>query len=194
MNKIVKTAKISLAAVMMASLGLVSIPAATAQPSANTSTSESQAYQHDAKQGDKDKQAKERLEKLKGTQSQKEIDKIVASDDPATVLIDVATGNVTAAELKDSNAIQPLTYQVGPGCTTTSVCVIGNTYYGFAEPGVISGTWSGAYTFQTGVWTTSLGYKPSTFAAPIYTAFIGPGKTGFFSDGRSVTLTRVSIR
>lgn len=194
MNKMSKVAMTSLAAAMMAGLGLTSLPAATAQPTPSTAAAESQVQQHKDKQQEKEAPARKKLEKLNGTQSQKEIDRIAASDEPATVLIDTETGKVVAAELQDPNTIQPLTYQLGPGCTTTSVCVIGTTYYGFEGGGApVSGNWPGARTYQTGIWTTSLGYKTSAFAAPIYTPFLGPGKTAFFSNNQTVTVTRVSI-
>lgn len=59
------------------------------------------------------------LERLGQTQRRAEIDALVDGTEPVRLLVDATTGRVEAAARVDARALSP----VGPGCTTTSVCM-----------------------------------------------------------------------
>lgn len=101
------------------------------------------------------------LEAIAGTQTPQEIDAIASSGEAVQILVDSATGEVLAA-LEPEQVMSPFALSpVGPGCTTTSLCMrtTSNVPYGYTGSGSLNGTWgsinkvtpgnvSGAFTWN----------------------------------------------
>jgi hypothetical protein len=83
---------------------------------------------------------------LDGQQSVQDIDRIVESGLPATVLVDADTGETVAAIAK-ARALS----LVGPGCSASSLCMsTGSIPYGFTGTGARTGSWKSIRTVKAG--------------------------------------------
>lgn len=106
-----------------------------------------------------------------------------------TYTVDPATGEILSITNKPINSRISI---VGPGCSTTSVCLYptSGVYYGFQYSGILNGSWPGRKGYYTGNWTTQLKwiYGGSTVTGLV----IPPKVTVLFSNG-SLTVTQVRI-
>jgi len=93
------------------------------------------------------------LERLSETQSRAEIDALVDSTVPVSLLVDAETGTVQAAAPISTRALTP----IGPGCTADSVCMRTNTGvpYGLSGSGTKTGSWKKVLRISSGDRTTS---------------------------------------
>jgi len=93
------------------------------------------------------------LRALSNAQSREAIDALLGGDDPVSLYVDARTGEVLAAEAVADRALNP----IGPGCTSTSVCMrsITGTPYGLAGSGTRTGSWKKIISYSTGDRRTS---------------------------------------
>lgn len=103
--------------------------------------------------------------------------------------VDPATGEILSITNKPINSRISI---VGPGCSSTSVCLYptSGVYYGFQYSGILNGSWPSRKGYYTGNWTTQLKwiYGGSTVTGLV----IPPKVTVLFSNG-SLTVTQVRI-
>lgn len=86
-----------------------------------------------------------KLENLSNEQTAQDIATIMASGGHIEVLVDSATGRELAALKAGPDGIAPFALSpVGPGCTTTSLCMstANSIFYGFTGTGALGGSWS----------------------------------------------------
>ena len=105
------------------------------------------------------------LQELVGTQTEAEIQAIQKSGSPAELLFDSATGEYIAARFA-ADDVSPLAITpVGPGCTTTSVCMLvgGQISYGFTGTGTLNGTWNSVTRAAAGSLTTHFLYAGGVY-------------------------------
>ncbi|MFJ4074420.1 hypothetical protein [Curtobacterium sp. NPDC089991] len=93
------------------------------------------------------------LTDLRGTQSHAEIDAVMQGAAPVEALADPDTGDILAAMSVRSRALTP----VGPGCTSTSACMLRSSGgpYGLTGTGTKTGTWRGVTGVKSGSRRTS---------------------------------------
>ncbi|WFR66293.1 hypothetical protein P9139_15515 [Curtobacterium flaccumfaciens] len=103
--------------------------------------------------GDELGPSKRTLEQLSEVQTRAEIDALVDSTVPVRLLVDAATGRVEAAVPISARALTP----VGPGCTSTSVCMKTNSGvpYGLTGSGTKTGSWKKIIRISSGDRRTS---------------------------------------
>lgn len=92
------------------------------------------------------------LEDLSKTQTDDEIENIIAAGGPVELLVETETGEVLAA-LNPSTVLSPFAITpVGPGCSTTSLCMTNtsNIPYGYQGTGSLNGTWASTKQYKTG--------------------------------------------
>jgi hypothetical protein len=91
----------------------------------------------------------DQLEKLVGTQSEEEIEAIENLPGPVQLLVDSETGQTLAAIPEQITLSRAITI-VGPGCSTTSMCVKNSVPNGYQGTGSLSGSWKGVTQVATG--------------------------------------------
>jgi hypothetical protein len=92
----------------------------------------------------------EMLWSLAGSQSQEEIDRIANSGHKVQLLVDPKAGKILAAIDTESTFTPSALTRLGPGCTTTSLCMLNSVPNGYIGTGSLSGTWSSVYRYSTG--------------------------------------------
>ncbi|GGK87603.1 hypothetical protein JOE58_001049 [Curtobacterium luteum] len=101
------------------------------------------------------------LRALSTTQSRAEIDALVSGTDPVSLYVDAATGEVLAAAPAPDSTVTGVHTRaltpIGPGCTSTSVCMrsISGTPYGLTGTGTRTGTWKKIISYSSGDRETS---------------------------------------
>ncbi|MEN2741620.1 hypothetical protein ABCS02_27870 [Microbacterium sp. X-17] len=91
----------------------------------------------------------DQLEKLVGTQSEEEIEAIENLPGPVQLLVDSETGETLAAIPEQITLSRALTL-VGPGCSTTSMCLKNSVPNGYQGTGSLSGSWKRVPQVATG--------------------------------------------
>lgn len=92
------------------------------------------------------------LELLANYQSAREIARILRSPGEVEILVDSDTGDVLSAVELDGLILPFALSPLGPGCTTTSLCMTATTNvpYGYTGTGTLSLTWSSIKQVKTG--------------------------------------------
>jgi len=108
-----------------------------------------------------------------------------------TIVVDSATGQIIDSyATATGSGLSPLTVPVGPGCTTTSLCLQGSgAPYGFTGAGQLSVNVPNRTSYYTGNWAVQLQWNAGS--GTVTGAPVGPGVTALFTG--SVTVTRVSL-
>lgn len=127
------------------------------------------------------------------TQDIEQLDNTVSTVVPNTgtfYTVDAATGDILSITSKPP--INTRISIVGPGCSSTSVCLYptSGVYYGFQYSGILNGSWPGRKGYFSGNWTTQLKwiYGGSTVTGQV----IPPQVTVLFSTS-NLTVTQVRI-
>lgn len=92
----------------------------------------------------------EMLWSLAGSQSEEEIDRIENSGHKVQLLVDPEAGKILAAIDTESTVTPSALTPVGPGCSTTSLCMLNGVPNGYTGTGSLYGTWSNVYQYATG--------------------------------------------
>lgn len=134
----------------MATVGLAAaFLAAGLTTSAQASTVEGLA-QEDAVLTQQHTDYAQELVDLAGIQTAEEIEVISASERPKELLVDGSTGKtISAIEVEAGTAPLALS-PLSPGCSTTSLCMLGAYPYGYVGTGVKTGSWKNITRVQTG--------------------------------------------
>lgn len=109
-----------------------------------------------------------------------------------TYLIDANTGKILSKELTKPAVSTNRISVVGPGCSSTSVCLRSSSvpYYGYQYAGTLAVNVSNRTSYFTGSWTTRLKWVTSNGAA-VTGAIVPPGTTALLTG--SVTVREVRI-
>lgn len=92
----------------------------------------------------------EMLWSLVGSQSEEEIDRIANSGHKVQLLLDPDAGKILAAIDTESTVTPNALTRLGPGCSTTSLCMLNSYPNGYIGTGSLYGTWSSVYRYATG--------------------------------------------
>jgi hypothetical protein len=74
---------------------------------------------------------------------------LLESDAPATVLMDANSGEILAVKEGIAPSIESRITELGPGCSTTSLCLHGKYKVGFQGAGTKYGSWGGIHGVMT---------------------------------------------
>jgi len=92
----------------------------------------------------------EMLWSLAGSQSEEEIDRIANSGHKVQLLLDPKAGKILAA-IDTERTFTPSAFtRLGPGCSTTSLCMLNAYPNGYIGTGSLSGNWPSVYRYATG--------------------------------------------
>lgn len=168
------------AAFVLAAVFAVSVPAFAAPDSASL-TAVSAAPQTTSAGLD----YRAQLEAIASTQSPEQIAAIASSGGHVEILVDSGTGRILAA-VKPATAVTPFVLSpIGPGCTTTSLCMTTTTNipYGCSGSGSLTGTWSSIIRVTPGNVSGSFDWNGlrNSFAAGVVVNLTSP-----------VTVTRIA--
>lgn len=115
---------------------------------------------------------------------------------PETVLIDVETGKVL--EITPTKSwMTPFIYQIGFGCTTSSLCIYGKnssgtvTPWGYADAGSLAVNIPAVNHYYNGQYTTQLKWKVSSSSGVVTSPKMGPGKTNILTGNANVTNVQI---
>jgi hypothetical protein len=92
----------------------------------------------------------EMLWSLAGSQSKQEIDRIANSGHKVQLLVDPKAGKILAAIDTERTITPSALTRLGPGCSTTSLCMMNDVPNGYIGTGSLSGTWRSVYRYATG--------------------------------------------
>ncbi|MGC4885583.1 hypothetical protein [Micromonospora sp. DT227] len=87
---------------------------------------------------------------LVGSQSEEQIDRIANSGHKVQLLLDPKAGKILAAIDTESTFTPTALTRLGPGCSTTSLCMLNSVPNGYIGTGSLNGTWSSVYRYMTG--------------------------------------------
>ncbi|WIB15826.1 hypothetical protein DEJ34_01480 [Curtobacterium sp. MCPF17_050] len=124
-----------------------------------------------------------RLEQVGATQSEGDI-AAVRQQGGATLLTDPDTGQVVAA-VSQRSALGRALNPIGPGCSTTSLCMRSSSHvpYGYSGTGSRSGTWKSISDNRAGDRRSRFEWRGGAMT-------LSAGEVNYF--GRPVTMTRIS--
>lgn len=126
-----------------------------------------------------------KLEALVGTQTEAEIHRVEWSGGQVYLLVDGASGTVTAAYKPSSQVHTDALSFSGPGCTSTSLCMTttSSVPYGYTGTGSLSGSWGPLKRFAAGNREAYINYGGHQYSFP---------PDGFIVFGsHPVTITRI---
>ena len=130
---------------------------------------------------EEDRIQREKLEALRGTQSEAELQELATSEATAVLLYDMATGTYLAGyEETEPEASTMAISPRGPGCATGDACLTVNKTqnYGYYGSGSLSSFWSNVTRIGSGNLTTTFWYNNAgTFLAPNKTMLLGQPAT-----------------
>ncbi|MDD1385452.1 MULTISPECIES: hypothetical protein [Curtobacterium] len=125
------------------------------------------------------------LQALAGTQTEAEIHQVEWSGGQVYLLVDGATGKVTAAYKPNSRVHTDALSFSSPGCTSTSLCMTttSSVPYGYTGTGSLSGRWGPLKRFAAGDREAYINYGGHQYSFP---------PDGFIVFGsHPVTITRI---
>lgn len=137
-----------------------------------------------------------RVSKVFDVDSIQELNDLIASDTPMTIIIDSTTGTLVEVNSTEHiiNMTAPQISRIGVrnSCLTSDVCLYSAQYAekGFYGKGIKTGQWASAKSFFSGNWTVQITWKNSgkTHTSPK----TGANKRTLLTSG-SNTVTKVQI-